>query len=143
MTEDQLVIQFLTAISNQSDVLVAMSVAGLAGVYVTFIRPHLSTYRPILFSLLLVLFLLGMSIFFGYVTDAAISGYFYEMVHHERGTMSGAALAWLTVEKYPVVFQYLAIAQISAGVIGSLWLAVLWFRIYRRQKTSQGEQTGG
>ena len=142
MTEDQLVTQFVTAISNQSDVLVAMSVAGLAGVYVTFIRPYLSTYRPSLRSLSFVLLLFGVSLLFGYFTDAAISGYFYEVVHGKGGTKPGDALAWLITEKYPVILQYLAAVQISTGVIGAIWLAVLWYRTYRHQ-TSQGEQTGG
>ena len=143
MTEDQLVTQFLAAVSSQSDVLVAMSVAGLAGVYVTFIRPYRSSYRPSLFSLISVLLLFVVTLVCGYLTDSAITGYFYQMAHGKGGSEPGAALAWLIAEDFPTGFQYLAAVQIATGVIGILWLAVLWFRTYRHKVSDREYSTGG
>ena len=132
MTEDQLLKQFFAAISNQSDVLVAMSVAGLTGVYVTFIQPVRKPACASLLSIFFVALFFVVSLVCGYLINMALTGYYHEMIHGKGGSGPGSALEWF-IAQYSDNLQILALLQLAASSIGILWLMILWVRICLRR----------
>ena len=144
MTQDQLLTQFFEAISNQSDVLVAISGGGFTLALAIIIRSSRTSYRgSVLGSSIFVMSCFAVSIVCGYLIDSKITGYFHQMIHGEVG--SGAAAALALFKEYSDVFKVLSLLQIAASLIGLFGmpvLAVQWDKAYRH-RTSQGERTDG
>lgn len=130
MDDSQLLKLLIASISDQTDVLMAMSTAGLTGVYVTFFRLSRPTARLGCLSLAPVAIFFVVALFCGYLMKMLITGYFHEMTHGATGEdRPSDALEYFT-DEYSRTLRIFAGVQLIASFLGALWLVSLWLKIY-------------